>query len=108
MSKVFVTYPNAVKQSLRNLQRDGAFIAAFTSEKKVYSSLAIDSGFFLQLIFQSLYDEKENAQPEQCAIMCLIAKYCTRWRCNFKGLLQDGGHGAQAGRTGCLRPYFQM
>jgi hypothetical protein len=27
----------------------------------------------------------------QLAIRCLIANYCTRWRCNFRGLSQDEG-----------------
>jgi hypothetical protein len=27
----------------------------------------------------------------QLAIRCLIANYCMRWHCNFKGLSQDGG-----------------
>jgi len=51
---------------------------------------------------QSLYEVKQNPQPELCAsleIRLLIAYYCTRWRCYFKWLQQD----AVAGKI-CRKP----
>jgi hypothetical protein len=42
---------------------------------------------------QSLYNVKKKPQLELCAFgnyRILIANYCTRWGCNFKGLSQDG------------------
>jgi len=36
-----------------------------------------------------VYDVKQKAQPLE--IRFLIANYCTRCHCNFKGLSQDGG-----------------
>jgi hypothetical protein len=48
----FISYPNPVKQSLRNLERIGALSVAFTHEKektmkqKFTRQLVIDSKFF--------------------------------------------------------------
>jgi hypothetical protein len=36
---------------------------------------------------------KVRSLTAQLAIRCLIVNYCTRWRCNFKGLSHDGGGG---------------
>jgi len=85
----FLHIPMPVRQSLRNLQRRGAFTAAFTSENE-RRLLAI----FSSRICQSLYDVKPKAQSELCAqlaVRFLIANYCKRCRCNFKGVSQDGG-----------------
>ncbi len=45
---------------------------------------------------QPLYKNQRRSRggmrlTTQLAIRCLIANYCTRWCCNFKGLSQDGG-----------------
>jgi hypothetical protein len=52
-----------------------------------------------QRICHSSFDVKPMVQSEQCAPYCAIgnyctcplANYCTWWRCNFKGLSEDGG-----------------
>ncbi len=65
--------------------------------KKVQSAIGIWYRILSSGICQFLYDVKPKAQLERCApsvqlaIRCLIANYCTRGRCNFKGLSQDGG-----------------
>ncbi len=57
---------------------------------------------FSSRIYPSLYDEKLKAQSVELAIMCLIADYCRRSRCNFKELSQDGGRANFSKQAGFL------
>ncbi len=44
--------------------------------------------------FCAIYKDAElslTALTARLAIRCIIVNYCTRWRCNFKGLSQEGG-----------------
>ncbi len=46
--------------------------------------------------FQSMYYVKQKPQMDLCAQLASrfpLLNYCTRWRCNFKGLSLDGGGG---------------
>jgi hypothetical protein len=62
-----------------------------------YSAIGNWYQIFSSRFCKSLCDIKPKAQSQPCAltaqweIRCLIANYCARWRCNFKGLSQDGG-----------------
>ncbi len=50
--------------------------------------------FFIAPLPVSVHDVKQKARLELCvplAVTILLANYCTRWHCNFKGLSQDGG-----------------
>jgi hypothetical protein len=80
------------RKSLLNLQRSGAFIAAFTSEKL---KMTIKKSSFRnwQLIlkfsighFPVLIRYKTKSEV---GTLCLTKS--TRWRYNFKGLSEDGG-----------------
>jgi hypothetical protein len=75
-------WPMLVRQSLRNLQRCGVFITAFTSKKMKDDDKKslFRNGQLIQHIF-----------IEHLEKMCLIANHCMRWRCNFKRLSQNGG-----------------
>jgi|LakMenEpi03Aug12_release.lakeMendotaPanAssembly.Ray.scaffolds.fasta_scaffold3217265_1 hypothetical protein len=62
-------------------------------QKKFTPKVTINSEI-LHPALAILYDVTENAQLElfaPLAIRFLIANYCTRRGCNFKGLLQAGG-----------------
>ncbi len=69
------------RQSLHTLQRRGAFIAAFTSEKwwmTIKKSLFRNwqlIPIFSSRICQSLYDVKPKAQSERCAPHCVIGNW---------------------------------
>ncbi len=57
--------------------------------------LAIDTKFFHRAFANpcAIYQRRSRSRVRltaQWEIMCLIANYCARWRCNFKGLSQDG------------------
>jgi hypothetical protein len=59
----------------------------FTPPLETYSK-------FSSHLCQSVYDVKQKALLELCEPVSMrfpIARYCKRWRCNFKGLSQDVG-----------------
>jgi hypothetical protein len=76
---------------LRNLQMCRAFIAALTSEKRL---IAIKKRLFRnwQLITNFFIAHLPIFVPckNKGAGKCLIANYCLRWRCNFKGSQRMG------------------
>jgi hypothetical protein len=98
-------WPMLVRQSLYNLQRCGAFIVAFKSEKlnisikkSLFRNWQVIPNFFIAHLAILVRCKSKGTSRSgvrliaQLAIRCLSANYCTSWRCNFKGLSQDGGH----------------
>ncbi len=100
----FAHWSMQVRLFLRNLQTRGAFIVAFTSEKwkittkkKLVLQFAIDTKFFHCefanpcMMFNLRCSRSGVCMTAQLTIRCLLANYCTIWRCNFKGLSEDWG-----------------
>jgi hypothetical protein len=85
-----------VRYPLRAFQWGGAFIAQLPTEKNF--SLCLKSSLrhwqeFPNLFFAPLPTENKRPLTELCALLTvriLIANSCTKWRCSFKGLSQDG------------------
>ncbi len=90
-----------VRQFLRNLQTRGAFIPAFTSEKRLmtikkslFRHWPLIMNFFVAYFSILVRCKTKGAAGAVCAllrILPLMANYCIRWRGIFKGLSHDGG-----------------
>ncbi len=99
---VLLHIPMPVRKSLSNLQRRGAFTAAFTS-KKLKMTIKISflchwqliPNFFSAHLLILLRWKTKGAVGVVCAVgnWLLIANYCTWWSFNFEGLTKDGGRG---------------
>ncbi len=88
--------------AIRKLRNWGLLLTRLRYGQCRYDSLytiykGIHRGFYKWKTMNDLYDVKPKEQSERCVPYCkignkgpIIAKYCARWRRNFKELTQDG------------------